>query len=45
MTNFIAYADGRGDLIEISSRIGVPLLELIPIVEKLYGSGLLDVIG
>ncbi len=45
MTNFIAYADGRGDLIEISTRIGVPLPELIPIVERLYGSGLLDVVG
>lgn len=45
MTNFIAYADGRGDLIEISTRIGVPLPELIPIVEKLCRSGLLDVVG
>lgn len=45
MTNFIAYADGQSDLIDISTRIGVPLPELIPIVEKLCESGLLDVAG
>lgn len=45
MTNFIAYADGQGDLIDISTRIGVPLPELIPIVERLCESGLLDVAG
>lgn len=45
LTNFIAYADGRRDLIEIGAKIGVPLEELIPIVEKLTAAGLLDVVG
>lgn len=42
LTNLIAYADGQRDLIEISTKIGVPLVELIPIVEKLVAVGLLD---
>lgn len=45
LTNFIAYADGRRDLIEIGAKIGVPLEELIPMVEKLTAAGLLDVVG
>lgn len=45
LTNFIAYADGRRDLIEIGVKIGVPLEELIPMVEKLTAAGLLDVVG
>ena len=45
LTNFIAYADGRRDLIEIGAKIGVPLEELIPIVKKLTAAGLLDVVG
>ena len=35
MTDFIAYADGRNDLIDISTRIHVPIFDLIPIVQKL----------
>ncbi len=42
LTNLIAYADGERDLIEISTKIGVPLVGLIPIVEKLVAAGLLD---
>ena len=45
LMNFIAYADGRRDLIEIGAKIGVPLEELIPMVEKLTAAGLLDVVG
>ena len=35
LIDFIAYADGQGDLIEISNTIGVPVDILIPIVDKL----------
>ncbi len=45
MTNFIAYADGKRDVIDISTKIGVPLPELLPVVKKLYESNLLDVVG
>ena len=41
MVDFIAYADGRNDLIAISDIIGVPVRELLPIVEKLTTAGLL----
>ena len=35
MTDFIAYADGENDLLDISNIINIPISELIPIVEKL----------
>ena len=41
MMNFIAYADGRNDLIDISNIIGVPVRELIPILENLTKANLL----
>ena len=34
LIDFIAYADGQGDLIDISNTIGVPVDILIPIVDK-----------
>ena len=40
MTNFIAYADGTNDLMDISSIIGVPVSQLIPVVDKLLKEGL-----
>lgn len=41
MMDFIAYADGTHDLIEISNIIGVPADELIPIAKKLVQAGLM----
>lgn len=35
MVDFIAYADGRNDLIDISNIIGVPVKQIYPIAEKL----------
>ena len=45
MTNFIAYADGTNDIIDISNRIGVPVKRLIPIVEKLLENQLVASVG
>lgn len=42
LKNFIAYADGRNDLISISERIGVPIYRLIQIIQKLLSNNLLD---
>lgn len=42
LTNFIAYADGKRDLISISNKINVPVSELIQNIEKLKASGLLE---
>ena len=42
LTNFIAYADGKKDLIDISNKIGEPVCELINYIDKLKESGLLD---
>lgn len=41
MIDFIAYADGSNDLIDISNIIGVPVQDLLIVVEKLKQVGLL----
>ncbi len=41
MTNFIAYADGTNDLVDISDIIHVPIKDIIPIVEKLEKANLI----
>ncbi|MGA1823458.1 MAG: DUF4910 domain-containing protein [bacterium] len=41
MMDFIAYADGKNDLIDISNTINVPVWELYPIIEKLMKADLL----
>ena len=42
MKDFIAYADGKNDLIDISNIIQVPVRDLLPIVAKLSDNGLLE---
>lgn len=42
MVNFIAYADGKADLLDISNRIGVPVKDLKDIVEKLLDNSLIE---
>lgn len=42
MLNFIAYADGRNDLIDISNKIGAPVKELVGIIHKLVNNGLVQ---
>ncbi|MGN0902578.1 MAG: DUF4910 domain-containing protein, partial [Succinivibrio sp.] len=42
MRNFIAYADGLNDLLDISSLIGVPAFELISIKDTLLENDLLE---
>ncbi len=42
LVNFIAYADGKNDLIGISDIIGVPTAELITIKDTLLSNGILD---
>lgn len=41
MMDFITYADGRNDLIDISNHIQKPVINLIPVIEKLQSNGLL----
>lgn len=43
MTNFIAYADGTNDLIEISNIIGCPIRELIDVVNLLLKNDLIEI--
>lgn len=42
MLNFIAYADGTNDLVDISNAIQVPVRDLYPIIEKLTEADLLS---
>ena len=44
LKDFIAYADGESDLIDISNKINVPVWKIYPIVEKLSKADLLNII-
>lgn len=43
MTDFIAYADGNNDLIDIGNIIDVPVEELVPIIKNLIDNDLIEV--
>lgn len=43
MTDFIAYADGTNDLVDISNIIGIPASRLIAVINKLLQEDLLNV--
>lgn len=43
MMDFIAYADGKNDLFDISNIIGVPVRELVGIAKNLESNGLIRV--
>ena len=45
MMNFLAYADGTNDLIDISNLIGVPVEQLIPIASGFLDKGLIRIVG
>ncbi|OFV92912.1 MAG: aminopeptidase [Acidobacteria bacterium RIFCSPLOWO2_02_FULL_61_28] len=45
MMNFLAYADGTNDLVDISNIIGKPVWEILPIAERLVKAGLLEEIN
>ena len=45
LKDLIAYADGRNDLIDISSIIGHPVDRLIPLADRLLECGLFEVVG
>lgn len=45
MTDFIAYADGKADLFDISNRIGVPVKELRGVIKKLLDNSLIEETG
>ena len=45
MMDFISYADGNNDLLQISNIIGKPVQEIVPIVEKLLEAGLLETVN
>lgn len=44
LTDFIAYADGTNDLLEISNIIQQPVDVLIPIAEKLLANDLIEIV-
>lgn len=45
MMDFILYADGKNDLIDISNKIKVPIWELYPIIDNLMKADLLEEIS
>ena len=44
MMDFIAYADGTNDIVDISDIIGAPVMDLVKVAEKLWENGLVEVV-
>ncbi|MDD2673101.1 MAG: winged helix-turn-helix domain-containing protein, partial [Syntrophales bacterium] len=44
MMDFIAYADGVNDIIDISNKTNIPIWELYSVIEKLTESGLITAV-
>ena len=44
LVDFIAYADGKNDLLDISNKIGVPVEELADVIHALINNNLLEVV-
>ena len=44
MKNILAYADGKKDLLSISEKLGVYLLDIVPIINTLVKEGLLEMV-
>lgn len=44
LVNFIAYADGRNDLLDISNKIGVPVEKLTDVIHALIDNNLLEAV-
>lgn len=44
LTNMIAYADGKNDLLDISNRIGVPVSELLKFIDQLLDANLFEIV-
>ena len=44
LVDFIAYADGKNDLLDISNKIGVPVEELTDVIHALINNNLLEVV-
>jgi aminopeptidase-like protein len=42
MMDFLAYADGKNDLVSIADIIGVPMWDIFPIVSRLQEAGLIS---
>ena len=42
LMDFIAYADGRNDIIDISNRVGKPVKDLLAVASKLLAADLLE---
>jgi len=45
MMNLIAYSDGKHSLLDIADKIGVPMWDLWPLVDRLKAHELLEAVG